>query len=95
MIGRGDGHRVDVFIFEQFAQVLVHVRLLALQLLHHLRGALGLRLVHVADGHHARIRQLAVILQVIAPAPAQADHADADFVVGRRPRAHRNQTGAQ
>lgn len=92
VIGRGDGHRVHIFIFQQFSQVLVDLRLTAAQLFDHLRSAFRLCLVHVADGHHARIRQLAVIPEVIAPASAQPDYTDADSIV-RRARAHGRQPG--
>jgi hypothetical protein len=98
MIGRGDGHRVHVFVFEEFPQILMNLRLAASQPFDDLNGALGLRLIHVADGHHARIRQLAVVVQVIASAPAQADDPDTHLAVCRivcGARGRRNQTGAQ
>ena len=54
MIGGGDGHRVHVFVLKELAQILVNVRFSAFELLDDLRGALGLRLIHIADGDRSQ-----------------------------------------
>ena len=60
----------------------IALRLLAGGLLHQRLAPLERRLVHIAERHDPGVRQLEVRIHVIAPAAAQADHRDGDFVVG-------------
>ena len=96
VVGRGDGDRVDVLVFEHLPQILVDLRLGPLQVLDDFGGALGLRGVYVTKRHHARIRQLAVIFEVVAAAAADAYNPYADLIIraGRTAGAQR-QTGAK
>ena len=80
MIGCGDDHRVDIALVEQFPVVQVAFHLVAV------RNAGLAFFVDVARGHElAGVVLLAEGVEgrgIISAAPAAADHADIDTVVG-------------
>src|SRR5882762_8546644 len=88
VIARGDGDRVDIFVFEKLADVLISfLRLVTGELVSEGYGALDLRLVDIANTGNARLRQFGVAGDVVAAAAAYADHGDVDAIVGA-PRGH-------
>ncbi len=50
VVGRGDDHRVNGFVGEQFAEVVVELRIVALDFLHHLAGGLAALAEWIGDG---------------------------------------------
>ncbi len=85
VVGRGNGDRVDVGVFEQLADVLdvagrrLHVLELGL-----LDLLVGIR-VAIADGDEIDIGQLQPLADVRAPLAVDADDRDADLIVGANP----------
>ena len=84
MIASGDDHRVDLRVVQDVPEVRDPA--VRAGLLNGLGDALGVR---VADIGHAATVQAGEILAQPAPAPAAADDADVETVVGPEHAAHR------
>jgi hypothetical protein len=78
VVRRADDHRVDVFLTLEHAPI---VRPQA-RVGEHLRRVRQVVQVHIAQGDDVLAGDLA---QVVPPAPADANHCDVQFIVGRVP----------
>jgi len=88
VITRGDRDGVDILVFEKLPDVLIGLLgFISGGLFGECDGPLDLRLVDIADGRHARLGQLRVAGDVVAPTAAHADYGDVDAVV-RSTRGH-------
>ena len=89
LVGRHD-HRLDVLDLEQFAVVMERLDLLAAGQFASCRRP---RVVHVRDGNDAHARQLLEARQQVRAAPAAANQAYVDCVVGAGLRARARRKG--
>jgi hypothetical protein len=78
MVGRADDHRVDVFLTLEHAPIVRP----QLRVGEHLRRVRQVVQVHIAQGDDILAGDAA---QVVPPAPADANHSDVQFIVGRLP----------
>ena len=82
VVGRGDGHRVDLFVIEDAPQVLFDADLLAVGLFES-RGALSRhQQVGVAQRHEFHVALFHQARDVVLAAPVDAQHRDPDAIVG-------------
>ena len=84
MVGRGDGNRVNVLVFQQFADVLNAFRPGFAFLLHSgLSAGNGVQ-VGIADGNDVHVRLVHIPFEMIHATPIDADQGDADAVIGSK-----------
>jgi hypothetical protein len=81
MIGRHNGHRVDLLQFQELPDIAKFLRRLPARSTDDLNRTIGVPLVDVTDGRDAHIRVLEEAFQPARSLAADTDHAEDDLIV--------------